>query len=551
MVWNGAGDYSFQPEFKAFGTDGKADPYWNCIIGAVRRHYDYPTLNRLFRSFEGEPAQSVFESLLWLGLENCTYAREVIGRPALEALRRSCAETTLHGPESAGRLEDILRTAHFKRVLGLEPGIFGDERALLDALEFDASITTGEIAEKVLLLFHDYLGFTPPGGDKVTGAVAKAPRLRIPLRRKYQFVQPRRGEEERSRMSLRRRLSSHLLLLALRRERSLREDMETGFGLSIYNEAEEADIERLLCHGNHGECRLHFTRGEYPPETVRRGPADEQRKYALRQGEKNRKYYREHLAENQSTILRLESCIRNALLAAQPTCVVRADGGILEAGRVWRNLCLNDSQIFRREIPDEPDNMTVDILLDASASQMRRQETVASQGYMIAESLSRCGIPVRVSSFCSVNSYTVVHLFRDYHETQKNGDILNYFSAGFNRDGLALRAASHLMQQSDGKDRFLIVLSDSQPNDMHPLPAGGGLPLYRDYSDAAAVRDTAEAVRSIRNSGIPVLCVFTGDERDLPAAAQIYGRDLARIQSPERFADTVGALIEKLIALRS
>ena len=73
--------------------------------------------------------------------------------------------------------------------------------------------------------YHDYLGFTPPGGDKVSGAVAKAPRLRIPLRRKYQFVQPRRGEEERSRMSLRRRLSSHLLLLALRRERSLREDM--------------------------------------------------------------------------------------------------------------------------------------------------------------------------------------------------------------------------------------------------------------------------------------------------------------------------------------
>ena len=551
MVWNGAGDYSFQPKFKAFDRDGKADPYWNCIIGAVRRHYDYPTLDRLFRCFEGNPARPVFESLLWIGLENCAYEKELAGRPALEELRRSCAENTLRDFTFTRQLEDVICTAHFKRVLGLEPGVTGDERTLLDALEFDVSMTTGEITERTLQLFHDYLGFTPPGEAKRSRSAVKAMSLRIPLRQKFMFGQPRRDGDEVSRMSLLSRLSSRWLLLARRKERSIREDMEIGFGLSMYDETQETDIERLLCNGNHRDCRLHFTRGEYPPETNRKGPAEFQRKYALRQGEKNRKYYQEHLTENQSSILRLENRIRNALLTTQPTSVVRADRGILEAGRVWRNLYLNDRHIFRRKIPDEPDDMTVDILLDASASQITRQETIAAQGYMIAESLSRCGIPVRVCSFCSVNSYTVIHLFRDYHDTRKNGDILSYFAAGFNRDGLALRAAFHMMQQSGEKDRILIVLSDSQPNDMHRVPGSGRFPRYRDYSDTAAVRDTAEEVRSIRSSGVSVLCVFTGDNRDLPAAEQIYGRDLARIQSPERFADTVGALIQKLIAFRS
>lgn len=550
MIWNSAGDYSFHPNVKAFDREGKADPYWNCIIGAVRRHYDALALGRLFESFERSPVRSALEGLLWIGLENCAYEKELPGRPALEELRQSCAEATLRDFPPPRQLEDVICQAHFKRVLGLEPGVTGDERALLDALEFDASMTAKEIAEKTLRLFHEYLGFTP-GQTKRSRSSVKTLHPRIPLRRKFMFGQPQRDGAEVRRMSLLSRLSSRWLLLARRKEQSIRKDIELGFGLSMYDEAQETNIEHLLCNGSHGDCRLHFTRGEPPPEADRKGPAEFQREYALRQGVKNQKYYQEHLAENRNSILRLESRIRNALLAARPTSMVRAEKGILEAGRVWRNLYLDDRHIFRRDLPDEPDDLTVDILLDASASQINRQEIIAAQGYMIAESLSRCGIPVRVCSFCSVNSYTVIHLFRDYHETRKNGDIFNYFAAGFNRDGLALRAAFHMMRQSEEKDRILIVLSDSQPNDIHRIPGGGRIPFYRDYSDTAAVRDTAEEVRSIRSVGISVLCVFTGDDRDLPAAERIYGRDLARIQSPERFADTVGALIQRQIAFRS
>ena len=44
QIWNAAKDYHFAPDFKAFDSEGSADVYWNSIIGAVRRHYEYPKL---------------------------------------------------------------------------------------------------------------------------------------------------------------------------------------------------------------------------------------------------------------------------------------------------------------------------------------------------------------------------------------------------------------------------------------------------------------------------------------------------------------------------
>ena len=52
IIWNGAQKYDFSPDFKAFDKDGQAELYWNTIIGAVRRHYDYPQIEKVFLSFQ-------------------------------------------------------------------------------------------------------------------------------------------------------------------------------------------------------------------------------------------------------------------------------------------------------------------------------------------------------------------------------------------------------------------------------------------------------------------------------------------------------------------
>ena len=83
-----------------------------------------------------------------------------------------------------------------------------------------------------------------------------------------------------------------------------------------------------------------------------------------------------------------------------------ARSGNLDPERVWRAPLLDDSRVFRCAEEENQPSFTVDLLLDASASRLHCQEVIAAQGAILAESLSRCHIPVRVSSFCSLRGYT-------------------------------------------------------------------------------------------------------------------------------------------------
>ena len=115
----------------------------------------------------------------------------------------------------------------------------------------------------------------------------------------------------------------------------------------------------------------------------------------------------------------------------------------------------------------------MDLLLDGSASQNRQQEKLATQAYLIAESLSRCRIPVRVTAFCSVSGCTVLRVLRDYDHPEQNEGVFDYVAAGWNRDGLALRAMGWLLRQRRSEQSLLLVLSDGQA--MERLPAIGWL----------------------------------------------------------------------------
>ena len=44
IIWNGAKDYSFVPDFRAYSSNGEVDLYWNIIFGSARRHYEYEKL---------------------------------------------------------------------------------------------------------------------------------------------------------------------------------------------------------------------------------------------------------------------------------------------------------------------------------------------------------------------------------------------------------------------------------------------------------------------------------------------------------------------------
>ena len=139
-----------------------------------------------------------------------------------------------------------------------------------------------------------------------------------------------------------------------------------------------------------------------------------------------------------------------------------------------------------------------------------------------------------------------MRIYTDYSETGRNERIFEYVSNGCNRDGLAIRAAHHLMNGSQYEHKLLIVLSDVKPNDIKKIQ-GNGENEFIPYENAAGLTDTAFEVRRAKADSIAVICVFTGVDEDIPSAKLVYGRDFTRIQSMEFLADAVGNLIKNQI----
>lgn len=553
LIWNGAKSHDFEPDFKVYDHNGAASIYWNVIIGAVRRHYEYEKLIPIFHAFEQYEDADTYEGLLWLGLENCTYLRELGERPALKSLRESYAESFLrvYGGDTLDdyKLYDCLATGHYMRVLGHEPKMAKYDIKLLNELEFSPDMSTDEIVDRASLLFRQWFQISTEEKKARHG-------FHLPLKhraaksgngryRKFgagfsdhpdNIYGGESGSTDTIRDEIRTKMS----------ESELRRFMTEKYGRPIFNPVKAAAIEKQLCRQSHEGCHLHFTTGEPVPGKIQNAFEALHKRQEAEQITRNRDSYQANLSQNRLAISRLAEKIRNAaLLYLEPTDV-KSNSGLINSAAVWRAARLNDPDVFTRRERENMGDISVDILLDASTSQKSRQETVSAQGYIIAEALTRCHIPCRVMSFCSMTGYTVLRVFRDYNSPRDNEKIFEYVSNGCNRDGLAIRAAAYLIGQTAYEHKLLIVLSDVKPNDiMRIKPADGAEPLP--YVDSAGIKDTALEVRRAQESGVAVMCVFTGGDDDLPAAKLVYGRSFARIQSLSMLADTVGRLIQTQI----
>lgn len=555
LIWNASGDYSLVPWMRVYDGEGRAELYWNSIVGAVFRQYDRDRLLRFTEGFGFGDDRLLYETVFWLGLESAVYRQELALRPALAILRRRYAESILHRlPVKDARMTALMR-AYFGRELGLAPSLSPTDQALLKAIDDMGGDDTDELLTRMDELLRTRLEYVPYLARKTSPAkgfflrlAGKDPNAMNQLApvRGFAFgfaehIRPQDGESEEE-----RRNSLRLPRPTATRDIDMRSYVTGYFGPSLFGERETLALERELCTGNHTDCHLHLTRGAAGDSARVRGYAGERRAAALAQEKVNREAYEKDFRRNRAAEERLTQRLRNSVLSRLDRTPVRSGAGRLDAGRVWRGVTLRDEKIFTREQRGEPGALCVDILLDSSTSQRHRQTAVAAQGYIIARSLTRCSIPVRVYSFCSMNGFTILNLFRDYHETDGDQNIFRFFTAGCNRDGLAIRFAANMLSKARAEHRILIVLSDAKPNDVMKLRAGGA--EYREYIEKEGVEDTAAEVHQARVRGIHVVCVFTGTDADLPAAKRIYGQDMARIRSISQFADTVSALLQSQIA---
>lgn len=561
VIWNASEDYTLQSKFEIFDDLGEADLYWNFVIGAVHKYYDYDQLAKFFDAVRQDSDYPFYEELAWIGLENCAFEKAKHERPVLESLRRRACERMLRKeyPESFYYLIDELKRAHFQRILGLEPPMREQVAGILNELEFDASLTTEEIVQCLWRIIAEYFPLSIPPKKKSRFKPVSLLRINLHLKDKEFIKRFRNPFTDVSLISFFSNISkdpgsdqgttgnpmTHYKRNGVWRnfkeqvENKQREMIQARYGVPILTETQTRTLELAVCAGNHKSCHLHLTRGEFDPKIE-----SEYKKGVQKQRDKNQKYFTQHFARNNNCINQLTNIIKNTLLVQFEPSTYRAETGQIMAGRVWRSLYLDDSSVFLKTTRDDIGTLSVDILLDASGSQLDRQEILPTEGYIIAESLKRCHIPVRIYSFCTNSNFTVLNIFRDYDEENKNDRIFSYHASGCNRDGLALRAALHSMSRTHYDHKILIVLSDGKPIDPHGIAAGGSNPDLNFYSDTVGVNDAAFEVRKGRQNGMSILCVFTGQDEDLPAAKKIYGNDLVCIKSPEKFADVVGVLIK-------
>ena len=549
FIWMAACDYDIEPLFLAFAPDGTADIYLNLIIGLTYKWYEKDKIDDFFNQLTGKNT-TLYEGLLWIGLENALYEKERQTRPALYDLRLEYAKKSLAGVNKNREYSriDTIRNAHCRKILGKPSKLGQEDEELLHAFYFTPDMTTDEIIAKTREILWKYFSYKPlkvakPQGiyflQKVAGAFHSVGKVST------QYVRAKNYYDS--------NLSSYGTALSMEHSKryliqfSLQKDpveakryVSACFGESMYSDTQQALIEKKLCVGNHKNCHLLFTRGVAPekkqtvPDEIdnkreRREILEFTKETAL-QYDKNKEHFQKNRAVYQNSIRRLTESLRMHLETADETFWDATTHGRIKPASVWKALYLDNPRVFERKDEVETPGFSVDILMDASSSRKQLQQNIAAQAYVLSKSLTNCGIPVQIYSYCSIRGYTVMHIFKEYDDYGVEDELFRYVAAGNNRDGLALRAASHLMEQSQKPKKLLFVFSDASPQD-DQIAGEGAFYKDREYTDALAVKDTVNEVQRLKNYGIDVIGIFMGSAHDSELATKIFGRSLVKIKS--------------------
>ena len=316
--------------------------------------------------------------------------------------------------------------------------------------------------------------------------------------------------------------------------------VQRNYGIGYLSETEEKRRNLLLCRGIHSDCSLYFTEGVLKHAVLR----NYQYEYAKKQRDKNRyEYYNNHrMVKN--NIRQLSDMLKKALVMRDEVQDTISDSGRIVKSRLWRVESSHDSRVFLRKLNHDNSDFVVDVLIDASGSQRKRQGQVAMQAYILGEALSIANVPHRVMSFCTFWDYTILHRFREYEDDRSaNENIFEYNTSSNNRDGLAIKAAGYELLNREEEHKILIVLSDGRPYDVILNRPNARNP--QPYQGKYAISDTAFEVRKLRSKGVCVLGVFAGEEKDLAAEKKIFGKDFAYIRDVAGFSGIVGRYLLK------
>ena len=535
IIWAAAGDYSFAPNFRAFDRSGRADFYWNFILGAARHYFDMAELHRFFELCQEQYEADLFTNLTWIGLEHAIYEKARADWENLQSLRREFAENYIKDLDITQLIDyfDLVKLAYFEDVLGNPGKVTTIQQKLLEELKIPGSADTADVISRMRHIFKTY--FYRDLKAKANRRLIMPWQIHLPGGRPgmvLRLLLRRTG-------ILRTEIYSGIVAESVFKEKTVgrfhfttgqtqRREIETQFGKSLLTRHATERLEAKECRGVHEGIHIHLA-GATPGEAGGE---------AARQLKSNLEYYRDHLDRNRNIVARLTQSIAQILERDSKVEKVVASHGDLLAGKCWRGLKLNDPRIFSKQLYHEHFDLSFDILVDASASQLKRQEEIAQAAYIMASAFSANDIEVRVLTYKSIGEYLVLNILKGYKEKSAEG-IFAYYASGFNRDGLAVRTTLDLMAESSHPQKYLIVITDGNPSDITGIKNNKFLGRTMDYGGRAAIEDLAKEVTRGKSQGIKLVGLLIGRDENLAAMETIFGQNLLHLKDPIDMTDSL------------
>ena len=569
LLWTVSGDYGLEmkPDVALFLRSEAIALYDGIKQGAFARFYDRDMMGMyLVKKVFLQADEQCLTQLAQLCIEEAVGEKICQERPGICSIQRKACEDILEQEFeqmcAPGNVLGRLRAAVLRR--RLDGSSFRAEKKLQELTDAVAGAAGAEnTMELIRIVDKLYNRLVDPSFEAVHGSLEKVLAVSVKELTEYpwedylteelyeealesymeQLTETMTGLEDRSvteNMEEERRKKHKITVLPPEALEKAHTYVELNYGRTYLTDTEERRINHLMCRGIHGDCSLYFTEGILKNPVKR----NYQYEYAVRLRNKNIWLYHDKHRIVKHNIAELTDTLRKSLTLRGETQTVLSDRGMIVPSRLWRIGRSSDAKIFQRELKADAADFVVDVLIDASGSQMSRQGEVAIQAYIISEALSNVEIPHRVMSFCTFWDYTILHRFRKYDDPRtENENIFNYVTSSNNRDGLAIKTAGHSLLQRQEEKKILIVLSDGRPYDVIVNRPNAKNP--QPYRGNTAISDTATEVRRLRNLDVSVLGVFAGEEKDLPTEKKIFGKDFAYIRDIHNFSRIVGRYLKK------
>lgn len=567
IVWTVSEDYHFEPSFLLFHFQRKESDYYKyALAGLAYKYYEFTEIENFYLLYkEGDFQIEEIRRIIEITIENLLWDTFIKERPGVLFFRKKYMSERLHHYHfhSPNNLSEELEYAFYSVKENIVPKSAPLVIKLLDRLLDLDEKSTSLLIKKLEKIINDFFHINPSlkmgyAIDKIIDQTKwkeeNKRKNRLEFKRGMDTI-PKREEldsaelarsyfssenEEKDTDSL----SHQLDISSLRDSINMEKTAIEIYGQPILPPHVIEKMERELCVDVHKGVRLLITDGKYGDSLNEQFRNSER----LRHKENNREHFDNNSILYRRSISKLTRILQQYILADKEDILVKSYSGTLTPSRLWRYEKLNDPRVFEKEIKDQQGKITVDILLDSSASQQDRQELVAAQGYIIASALRKLNIPVRVTGFSNFSNVQIIKLFRDYEDDDiKNDKIFEYQASGSNRDGLAIKTVLALMDRS-ADDNILIILSDGRPNDKVNV---GILGIKQssvvNYTGEMAIKDSAKEVFQGRMNDTIVFGIFTGKEEDLEQEKRIYGNDFVYIHQIERFSETVGNFLKQII----